>query len=186
MRHELFSHRRAQVPKEVFVLHIRLDGAVVELTQCTECQDQVNAANIARVMGDGVAVIQIIQDLFKVLALKHGAVEVEADKVAVDDVVDHLAVFGEPDIDGRGVGKGPVEGEGVGGRAGSVRVAANGDGYPVGCIARRSGLEDVAVAARAKATGADGEVLLVDGGRAKLEVVDDGGRDAEILCQGLE
>jgi hypothetical protein len=112
-------------------------------------------------------------------------VKVEADEVTIDDVLDHLAVLGEPDVNRRGIGRRPVKAKSVGGRAGGVRVASDGDGYPVGYFSGCGRLMDLTVASGTEATGADGKILLVDGRRAELEVAYDSSGNTKVLCQGL-
>ena len=74
-------------------------GAVVELAEGTEGEYEINAAYMARIIDGRVAVVEVVEDLFELLARIYRAMDVEAGEIDIDDMAGKVAVLGEPDVD---------------------------------------------------------------------------------------
>lgn len=72
-------------------------GLVIEFAQSAECEDKVHATNETGIMLDVFPFVEGIETTFEIGAEKHGTVEVEMNKVDIDDLVDHFTVSRQPD-----------------------------------------------------------------------------------------
>lgn len=71
-------------------------GLVVEFAQGTESENEIHAADKARIVLNIFHIVEGTEPAFKIGAENDRAVDVEMRKVDVDDSVDHFAVFRQP------------------------------------------------------------------------------------------
>jgi len=70
---------------------------VVEFTESTEGKDEVDTADMARIMDVGGLIIETGDDGVEFLARVNRPVDVESVKVDIDDDLEHDSVLGQPD-----------------------------------------------------------------------------------------
>ena len=181
-RHKLLRHLWTEMLNDfAFVLHFCTDGAVVQVAQGSQREDEVNTAEVPWIIGGCSSIIEVVQYPIKLLAFEDGAVEVEVGKVRVHNVFGRIAILGKPDLD---IGRGE---HGVANRHGHARcgrVAWNRDLDPLAGVTRSDIKFDGAVPARSKTVGPNSEVFSVVW-TAFHDVVDDCRGDTKVLCQGL-
>ncbi len=94
--HELLGDGRTEV---AILLGQFGGGAVVELAEGAEGEYEIDAAYMAGIIDGSVAVVEVVEDFFELLARIYGAMYVEASEIDIDDAGGKVAVLGEPDID---------------------------------------------------------------------------------------
>lgn len=103
---------------------------VIKLAQSTQSKDKIDTANMTGIMDRCFSVIEVVQNFDELLACVNWAVDIQAGEVNINDLRGKLAVLGQPDIDGRRLGYGAIERQGV-----CTKIAAERNGYPLGGVA---------------------------------------------------
>jgi hypothetical protein len=83
-----------------FVVNFRINGPMIELAESAEGKDEINAANVTRIMTDRGLSVHVIQNFVKVSAGIDRTMNVEALKIDINDFIEHGPVLGQPDSDG--------------------------------------------------------------------------------------
>jgi hypothetical protein len=95
IRHEFFCQGRAKV-----AVCLRLGmSEFVEFAEGSESKYQVDAGEVTRIIDGGCSIVQIVENLVKVLPEIDRTMKVETGEVDVDDVFCKYAVLGQPDVD---------------------------------------------------------------------------------------
>jgi len=84
----------------LFSIEIGRDGAVIEFAESAKGKDQVDTAEVARIIDGSGTIVEVVEDLVEILASINGTVVIETGKVDVDDMLCEIAILGEPDLDG--------------------------------------------------------------------------------------
>jgi len=83
----------------LFSVEIGRDSAMIEFAQSTEGKDQVDAAEVSRIINRGGAFVKIVDDLVEILTSVNGTVVIETGKIDVYDMLPEFVVLGEPYFD---------------------------------------------------------------------------------------
>jgi len=94
IRHKFFCQDGAKV-----AVGLRLGmSKFVEFAEGSESKYQVDTAEVTRIIGRGCSVVEIVEDLVKVLSEIDGTMKVKTGEIDVDNVLCKDAVLGQPDV----------------------------------------------------------------------------------------
>lgn len=95
--HKFLRHSRTKVDVG-FVVDIGLRSTMVKLAEGPKGENQVDAAYVPGIMCQGLTVVKVGQDFFKVPTNVDRTVYVEASEVDFHNVLHHFTIFGKPDL----------------------------------------------------------------------------------------
>jgi hypothetical protein len=93
-RHEVLCNRTKRLVDIDLVFDIGTTGTTIELAESTKGENEIDAADMTRIVNGGGLVIHIIDDLVEFSARIDRPVEIEAIEIDIDDGFEHGAVFG--------------------------------------------------------------------------------------------
>jgi len=95
IRHEFFCQSGAKV-----AVGLRLGmSKFVEFAEGSESKYQVDTGEVTRIIGRCCSIIEIVENLVKILPGIDGTMKVETGEIDIDDVFCKDAVLGQPDVE---------------------------------------------------------------------------------------